>query len=127
MLKRLPFVLFVAVAFDFLLLAALWRWFGLKPTLVGNGLTTVAGLAIIIYYEWRWSETIAMHLERDAAALDSWAIEKLLLLVAGIVMLNPGLLTVLCAVKLLVPRVRHLIATRSNPSIGRIAAPPKQR
>jgi UPF0716 family protein affecting phage T7 exclusion len=84
-----------------------------------------AGLAIIVYYEWRWSETIAVHLEREATGLDSWAIEKLLLLLAGIMMLIPGLLTDLCALILLVPQVRRLIAAISRPSLGRMASPLK--
>jgi UPF0716 protein FxsA len=117
-LKRLPFIIFSLVALDFLALAAFWHWFGWKPALAENGLTTIVGLMVIIYYEWRWSEAVAQRLEIEPAALDSWAIEKILLLVAGIVLLIPGVLTDILGLFLLIPKVRRLIVTRSRGVLG---------
>ena len=59
MLRRLPFIIFLFVAFDFLLLAAFCYWFGWKPALAENGVTTIIGLVVILYYEWRWSGAVA--------------------------------------------------------------------
>lgn len=89
-------------------------WWGWKPTLAENGLTTVLGLAVILYYEWRWSEAVAERLMSEPAVLDGWALEKILLLVAGIILVIPGFLTDIFGLVLLVPRVRRLIASRSQ-------------
>jgi UPF0716 protein FxsA len=113
-LKRLPFIIFFIVAIDFLLLAATWHWFGWKPAFAGSGLTTIVGLAVILYYEWRWSDVVARRLEAEPAGLDGWCLEKILLLVAGIVLLIPGFLTDILALVLLIPRVRRLAVTRSH-------------
>ena len=82
-----------------------------------NGLTTVLGLAVILYYEWRWSEAVAERLMSEPAVLDGWALEKILLLVAGIILVIPGFLTDIFGLVLLVPRVRRLIASRSQSAI----------
>jgi UPF0716 protein FxsA len=116
--RRIPFIVFLFVAFDFLLLAALCYWFGWRPALAENGLTTVIGLVVILYYEWRWSEGVAKRLESEPAILDDWALERILLLVAGIVLLIPGVLTDVLGLILLMPRVRRLIAARSHHAMG---------
>ena len=114
MLKRLPFIIFLAVAIDFLLLVMLSCWFGWKPALAEIGLTTIVGLAVILYYEWRWSEAVAKRLELEPAALDSWSLEKILLLVAGIVLLIPGVLTDILGLIVLIPGVRRMIVAYAN-------------
>jgi UPF0716 protein FxsA len=117
-LKRLPFAIFLLVAVDFLLLGALWHWFGMKPALAETGLTTIVGLVVIVYYEWRWSEAVAKRLETEPASLDSWSLEKILLLVAGIVLLIPGVLTDIVGLLILIPKIRRRIVARSHPSCG---------
>jgi UPF0716 protein FxsA len=117
-LKRLPFILFLLVAVDFLVMAGFWHWFGWKPTLAENGLMTIVGLIVIIYYEWRWSEAVAKRLEIEPVTLDRWSVEKILLLVAGVVLLIPGFLTDILGLVLLIPRVRRLIVTRSRGVLG---------
>jgi UPF0716 protein FxsA len=113
MLRRLPFIIFLFVALDFLLLGALTYWLGWKPAAVENGLTTVIGLVVILYYEWRWSEAVAGRIESEPAALDSWCLEKILLLVAGIVLLIPGVMTDILGMLMLLPSVRRLIVAHS--------------
>ena len=76
MLRRLPFIIFLFVAFDFLLLAALCYWFGWKPALAENGVTAIIGLVVILYYEWRWSGAVAKRLEADSPVLDAWPWRK---------------------------------------------------
>lgn len=117
MLKRLPFIIFLVVACDLLLLGGLTYWWGWKPTLAENGLTTILGLAVILYYEWRWSEAVAARLTAEPAVLDDWALEKILLLVAGIILVIPGFLTDIFGLVLLLPRVRRLVASRSQNAI----------
>jgi UPF0716 protein FxsA len=117
-LRRLPFIIFLVVALDFLLLGGLCCWFGWKPMLAENGVTTIFGLVVILYYEWRWSEGVAERLESEPAILDAWALEKLLVLVAGIILLIPGILTDLLGLLMLMPSVRRLIVTRSHGAVA---------
>ncbi len=114
MLRRLPFIICLFVAFDFLLLGTLTYWLGWKPAVVGNGVTTVIGLVVILYYEWRWSEAVARRIESEPSALDSWCLEKILLLVAGIVLLIPGVMTDVLGLLVLIPSVRRLIVAHSR-------------
>jgi UPF0716 protein FxsA len=112
--RRLPLILCLLLAIDFLLMILLWCRFGWKPALAEIGLTTVIGLVVIVYYEWRWSEGVGKRLESEPAILDGWAFEKILLLVAGVVLLIPGVLTDVFGLVLLLPPVRRLIAAHSN-------------
>ena len=114
MLRRLPFIIFLFVAFDFLLLGVFTYWLGWKPALAENGLTTVIGLVVILYYEWRWSEAVAGRIESEPAALDSWCLERILLLVAGIVLLIPGVMTDVLGLLMLIPSVRRLMVAHSH-------------
>ena len=111
MLRRLPFIIFVAVALDFLLWGMLSYCFGWNFGLIETGLTTIAGLAVILYYEWRWSEAVAKRLESEPGLLDAWSLEKILLLVAGIVLLIPGFVTDLLGLFLLLPAIRRMIVS----------------
>jgi UPF0716 protein FxsA len=108
-LRRLPFIVCVVIALDFFLWATLWFWFGWKLTLIQTVLTTIVGVVVIFYYEWRWSEVVAKRLEAEPASLDGGSLEKLLLLIAGIVFLIPGIVTDLLGVFLLMPGVRRAI------------------
>jgi UPF0716 family protein affecting phage T7 exclusion len=107
--RRLPLILCVVVGLDVLLWGMLWYWFGWKVGLIETGATTVVGLAVIVYYEWRWSESIAKRLELEPATLDSWSLERILLLISGIVFLIPGVVTDLLGALLLMPGVRRTI------------------
>jgi UPF0716 protein FxsA len=113
-LRRLPIVIFLVVAIDFLLLAAFTCWFGWQPALTHSGLMTLVGLLVILNYEWRWSDLVAEHLAQEPLVFDGWALEKMLLLVAGIVLLIPGLLTDVLGLVLLIPAVRRWVVAHSN-------------
>jgi UPF0716 protein FxsA len=107
--RRLPLIVCLMVGVDALLWGMLWYWFGWKVGLIETGATTVIGLLVILYYEWRWSEAVAKRLELEPATLDSWSLEKMLILISGIVFLIPGVVTDLLGVLLLVPGVRRTI------------------
>ena len=110
MLRRLPIIICALVAMDWLLLGGLFYWFDWKIPLIENIATTAVGLLVIVYYEWRWSEAVAKCLESEPRLLDSHSLEKILLLVAGIVLLIPGVLTDVLGLLLLAPWVRRFIA-----------------
>jgi UPF0716 protein FxsA len=114
-LRRLPLIVGVVLVADFLLWGMLWHWFGWKLAIVETGATTVIGLAVILYYERRWSETVVKRIESQPLLLDGWSFEKILLLIAGIVLLIPGFATDLVGLLLLMPGVRraivHLVQT----------------
>jgi UPF0716 protein FxsA len=112
--RRLPIIICAVVALDFWLLGTLSYWCDWRLPLAATIATTVLGLLVIIYYEWRWSERVAKCLESEPGLLDSASLEKILLLVAGIVLLIPGVLTDVLALILMLPRVRRRIASKCN-------------
>jgi UPF0716 protein FxsA len=107
--RRLPLIFCVVLTLDVMLWGVLWYWFGWKVGLVETGGTALLGLSVIFYYEWRWSESVAKRLESEPASLDRWSLEKMLLLIAGLVFLIPGVVTDLLGVLLLMPGVRRAI------------------
>jgi len=111
-LKRLPIIICAVVALDLLLLGAFSCWFDWRLPLAENIATTVVGLLVIAYYEWRWSEVVAKSLELEPGIIDSLSLERILILVAGVVLLIPGMLTDVLGLLLLVPWVRRLIARK---------------
>ena len=111
-LKRLPIIICVVVALDLLLLGVLSCQFDWKLPLAENIATTIIGLLVIVYYEWRWSEVVAKSLESEPGVIDRLSLERILILVAGVVLLIPGVLTDVLGMLLLVPRVRRLIARK---------------
>jgi UPF0716 protein FxsA len=112
--RRLPIIICAVVALDFWLLGTLSYWFDWRLPLAETVTATVMGLLVIVYYEWRWSEEVAKRLESEPGLLDTASLEKILLLVAGIVLLIPGLLTDLLALILMVPQVRRYIARKCH-------------
>jgi UPF0716 protein FxsA len=106
-LRRLPFIICAAVALDFLLWATLWCWLDWELVLVQTGTTVVLGLVVIYYYHRRWSELVARNFDSRSATVSAWSFEKLLLLVAGITLLIPGIVTDFLGLLLLVPGVRR--------------------
>jgi UPF0716 protein FxsA len=109
-LRRLPLIICAVVVLDWLFLGALFYCFGWRLPLVENIIATVIGLLAIGYYEWRWSDVVAQYLQSEPGLLDRHSLEKILLLVAGIVLLIPGILTDALGLLLLTPGVRRLIA-----------------
>jgi UPF0716 protein FxsA len=107
--RRLPLIFCVVLALDVLLWGMLWYWFGWKIGLIETGATALVGLAVVFYYEWRWSGAVANRLESEPATLDKWSLEKMLLLISGIVFLIPGVVTDLLGLLLLMPGVRRTI------------------
>jgi UPF0716 family protein affecting phage T7 exclusion len=110
MSRRIRLILFAVMALDIMLWGMLWYWFGWKVGLTETGVTTVIGLAVVIYYEKRWSEMVTKRIELDPCSVDSWSLEKMLLLIAGLVFLIPGIVTDLLGVLLLMPGIRRTIA-----------------
>ena len=66
----------VVVVSDFLLLAVLSCWYSWKFTLAENGLMAIAGLAVIFYYQWRWSEAVANRIESEPTPHDGWILRR---------------------------------------------------
>jgi UPF0716 family protein affecting phage T7 exclusion len=110
-LRRLPIIICAVVVLDLLFWGMLSYWLGWSYGLVETGLTTIAGLAVIIYYEWRWSDAVTKRIESEPRLLDGWVFEKVLLLIAGIVLLIPGVLTDCLGIAMLMPAVRRMIVT----------------
>jgi UPF0716 protein FxsA len=108
-IRRLLLVVCALVALDFLLLGFLSRECHWGIPLAITILATILGFVVIIYYERRWSEVVAKSLEEEPGLLDRASLEKILLLIAGIVFLIPGILTDVLALILLIPSVRRQI------------------
>jgi UPF0716 family protein affecting phage T7 exclusion len=114
MLRRLPVIICAVVTFDLLLVISLSYFVGWKIPLTEVVATTTLGVLVIVYYQWRWAEVVTKQLEVEPGLLDQQSMEKMLLLVAGIVLLIPGLLTDTLALMLMVPWVRRQIANKCN-------------
>jgi UPF0716 protein FxsA len=108
-LKRLPIIICAVVTLDLLFLGVLSYRFDWRLPLAETVVITIVGLLVIGYYEWRWSDVVAKSLESEPGLLDSTSLEKILLLVAGIVLLIPGVLTDVLGLLLLTPWVRRFI------------------
>ena len=118
MLARLA-LLFVTVPLaELALLVWVGRQVGLLPTVVLVVVTGIAGAALA---RWQGLATLA----RFRAALDAGQlphrelVDGVLILVAGAVLLTPGLLTDLAGFLLLVPPVRRRVRERVVAAIGR--------
>jgi UPF0716 protein FxsA len=118
MLARLA-LLFVTVPLaELALLVWVGRRVGLVPTVALVVVTGIAGAALA-----RWQGLAT--LDRFRAALDAGRlphrelVDGVLILVAGAVLLTPGLLTDLAGFLLLVPPVRRLVRDRAMAAIGR--------
>jgi UPF0716 protein FxsA len=107
--RRLPLIIAVVVALDFLLWGVLWYWLGWKPALLETAITAAVGVAIIVYYERRWSRVVETRIDDDPERLDANSLDKLLLLAAGVVFLIPGVVTDLLGLLLLMPGVRRSV------------------
>lgn len=118
MLARLA-LLFVTVPLaELALLVWVGRRMGLVPTVA---LVVATGLAGAALARWQGLATLA----RFRAALDAGRlphgelVDGTLILVAGAVLLTPGLLTDVAGFLLLVPPVRRLVRERTMAAIGR--------
>jgi UPF0716 protein FxsA len=112
MFRRLLLAACIIVAADVAIFAALSCLFGWRLTTAELAVTTVIGLAAILRYERRWADMVTRRLESDQRPLEAAFIEKTLLLVAGIIILIPGVLTDAIGLLLIVPWVRRRIACR---------------
>jgi UPF0716 family protein affecting phage T7 exclusion len=113
---KLPAILVAAVLADLLLAVVLSFGLDWRPVLTETVTATAIGLAVIFYYVWRCSETVAERLETHPAGLDEGSLEKILLLVAGLMLLIPGVFSDVTGLVLLVPWVRRQLARRCLPS-----------
>ena len=115
MLKRFPLVVCALIAMDLLLKGMVGCCFDWRISLTKTIVTAVLGLSVIAYYEWRWSAAVVARLEKEQGYFDSWSFERILLLIAGIVLVFPGIMIDFVGVVLLMPWVRRLIAQRVCP------------
>jgi UPF0716 protein FxsA len=108
--RRLPLVICSVVVLDMLLLGTLWYAFHWSLPLASTVTTTIVGLIVIGYYELRWSESVARSLEQEPGLLDRLSLERILLLVAGVILLIPGVMTDVLGLLLILPPVRRFVA-----------------
>jgi UPF0716 protein FxsA len=112
MIRRLPTIICLIVLADLLILLLITYCFGWKITLIQNIASTILGIAVIIRYERHWSHLVAENMGvDDSKPLGRRSIEKMLLLVAGILLIIPGIFTDLLGLSLLMPWVRRKTAT----------------
>jgi UPF0716 family protein affecting phage T7 exclusion len=98
----------VLVILDFTFLGGVLYAMGWEIPLVETLVAGVIGLAVLVYYVCRWSEKVAQRIECEGL-LDRWSAEKMLLLVAGLLLLIPGAFTDFVALLLLVPGMRRML------------------
>jgi UPF0716 protein FxsA len=115
--RRLSVVVAGIVVLDWIFLAILVGWFGWQLPLVETAVMGTLGLLVIIYYEWRWSEPVALRLQSEPGLVDGWSFERILLLIAGVVLLLPGVMTDVMGVLLLMPGIRRTIVHLVNLSL----------
>jgi UPF0716 family protein affecting phage T7 exclusion len=114
LLTRVPVIIGAILVLDWILLATLVNCYGWELPLGETVIMGVVGLLVIVYYEWRWSEPVAMRLQSEPGLLDRWSFERILLLIAGLVMLIPGVVTDFLGVLLLMPGIRRTIVHLVN-------------
>jgi UPF0716 protein FxsA len=102
-------VVCLIVALDWFLLGALFYGIGWKIPLIETVAMAILGLVVLVYYERRWSETVVEQLESEPGFLDRWSLDKMLILVAGLVLLLPGVLTDVAGLLLLMPAMRRTL------------------
>jgi UPF0716 family protein affecting phage T7 exclusion len=112
--RRVPVVVAAIVVLDWIFLAILVCCLGWQLPLAETAVMGTVGLLVIVYYEWRWSEPVAVRLRSEPGLLDRWSFEKILLLVAGLVLLIPGVVTDFMGVLLLMPGIRRTIVHLVN-------------
>jgi UPF0716 protein FxsA len=114
LLRRLPVIVAAIVVLDWVFLAVLVGWLGWQLPLVETAVMGTLGLLVIVYYEWRWSEPVALRLQSEPGLLDRWSFDKILLLIGGLVLLIPGFVTDFMGVLLLMPGIRRTIVHLVN-------------
>jgi UPF0716 family protein affecting phage T7 exclusion len=114
MLRRVPVIICAVVTFDLLLVISLSVFVGWRLPLAEVVATTTLGVLVILYYQLRWAKVVTKQLEMEPGLLDRKSMEKMLLLVAGMTLLIPGLVTDALALVLMVPWVRRQIADKCN-------------
>jgi len=111
MFFRLALLFVVVPLVELALLIQVGRWMGLLPTvalvvvtgILGAALARLQGLATLVRFRTALEEGRLPHRE---------LVEGVFILVAGAVLLTPGLLTDTAGFLLLVPPVRHALAVR---------------
>jgi len=111
MFFRLALLFVLVPLVELMLLVQMGRWIGLLPTvalvvltgILGAALARLQGLATLIRFRQAVAEGRLPHRE---------IVEGILILIAGAVLLTPGLLTDATGFLLLVPPVRRLAAKR---------------
>ncbi|MEN6457673.1 MAG: FxsA family protein [Thermoguttaceae bacterium] len=99
------------VAVDLLLFAPVCFLLGWQLPLVESLLSGGMGILVIGYYEWRWAGLIADRLGGECPEpLGTAQLERILLIVAGLFLILPGILSTILGMLMLLPPVRRLTA-----------------
>jgi UPF0716 family protein affecting phage T7 exclusion len=112
MLKRLPILIGAIIVLDILAKIIICWQVDWKIPLFKTISTAILGLLVIVYYECRWSNFVADRLTQEPGFLDSLSREKLLLLVAGLMLVLPGFLCDFVGLLLLLPSGRRWISRK---------------
>jgi UPF0716 protein FxsA len=117
MLKRVLIALCVLVILDMLLLAALSYFVGWQLPLGESIVGVILGIAVITGYRSCWSKAIGDSLNSEYLDIASCqqCLAEMLLLVAGILIVIPGLMGDTLGLLLLVPWFRRRVARRLWP------------
>ncbi len=97
---------------DTLVLLPLSHFIGWGVPVAEMGVSAVIGLAAIGWYEWRWSNAVADQFEPELQKPGreaGFCAEKMLLLVAGVLLILPGFLSDGVGLLLLLPGIRRLV------------------
>ncbi|MEN6449942.1 MAG: FxsA family protein [Thermoguttaceae bacterium] len=109
-MRTLVAIVALLVAVDLFLLFPLCWWcgWGILP-LLETVITAGLGILVIGYYEWRWAGLVAERLGgEDPTPVGAYCLEKILLVVAGLFLIIPGVLSTVIGCALLLPPVRKL-------------------
>ncbi len=122
MVRRIVLAVCLIVVLDSLFLVLWTRYYSGWPYVATeNVVSALFGVAVILYYEWRWSALVAHSLDTPPpfpaptnGRFDRS--EKMLLVVAGVFLILPGLVTDLIGLLLLAPPIRRWAACRLRSS-----------
>lgn len=106
MLSRLFILLVVLPLVELALLLAMGRYIGIEFTLGWVILTGLLGVAVLRFQSWQTWRNVQQSLERGELPAESLA-DRLMMLLAGVLLIAPGVLTDIVGLTLLIPLCRR--------------------